>query len=204
MDKLVARLQKGDDAAFEEFVSQYEKSIYTLALRQLGSPHDAQDAAQEVFLRVYRGIRRFRADAKLSTWVYQITLNVCIDMMRKKSRHPELSLVLPDNDGGETEMEQPDESYAPEPLYERTELRDEVRGALAKLSPEHRRIVILRDITGLSYEEIAGVLRLTEGTVKSRLFRARDKLAAILREGGNKSACNASKISKADIGHAGR
>ena len=204
VDQLVARLQKGDDAAFEEFVSQYEKSIYHLALRQLGNTHDAQDAAQEVFLRVYRGIRHFREDARLSTWVYQITLNVCVDMTRKKARHPEAALVQTDGDGGETELEMPDESYAPETLYERTELREEIAGALEKLSPEHRKVVVLRDITGLSYEEIAGVLQLSEGTVKSRLFRARDKLAAILRDGGNKSARKASKISNADIGRAGR
>ena len=190
MDKLVARLQQGDEAAFEEFVTRYERQVYVLALRQLGNAYDAQDAAQEVFLRVYRGIRQFREESKLSTWVYQITMNVCMDSLRKFSRRQETA-ADPDEDDPMESV--PDETYAPEPLYERTELREQVEEALKKLSPEHRQIVVLRDIAGCGYDEIAEILGLADGTVKSRLFRARDKLAAILKSGGNKIGAAPSK-----------
>ena len=185
VENLVIRLREGDETAFEEFVTQYERPVYNLALRQLGNPDDAQDAAQEVFLRVYRSVALFRADSRLSTWVYQITVNVCTDMLRKYARHPETSL----NDGEEEDAgrDLPDETYAPEPLYERTALREQVQAALGELSPEHRQIIVLRDITGLRYDEIAGVLQLSGGTVKSRLYRAREKLASILRRMGNNS-----------------
>lgn len=187
MDNLIERLRNRDEAAFEEFVSQFERSIYNLALRQIGHPQDAQDITQEVFLRIYRGIANFRADAKLSTWVYQITLNACVDLTRRRVRHPELPLVVQNEDGDETMLDTPDETYAPEPLYERTALREQIADGLQKLSDEYRRILILRDVNGLSYDEIGQVLALPEGTVKSRLFRARDRLAAILRDDGNKN-----------------
>lgn len=187
MDNLIERLRNRDEAAFEEFVSQFERSIYNLALRQTGHPQDAQDITQEVFLRIYRGIANFRADAKLSTWVYQITLNACVDLTRRRVRHPELPLVVQNEDGDETMLDTPDETYAPEPLYERTALREQIADGLQKLSDEYRKILILRDVNGLSYDEIGQVLALPEGTVKSRLFRARDRLAAILRDDGNKN-----------------
>ena len=192
MEEMVTRLQQGDEAAFEEFVTKFERPIYNLALRHLGNPQDAQDAAQEVFLRVYRGIGRFRADAKLSTWVYQIAMNVCVDMVRRHTRHPETSMTQTDDEDNESMIDLPDETYAPEPLYERAALREELATALQQLTPEHREIVVLRDVSGLSYEEIAGVLQLTQGTVKSRLFRARDRLAAVLRGDGNKTGFAAS------------
>jgi len=187
LDNLIERLRNRDEAAFEEFVSQFERSIYNLALRQTGHPQDAQDITQEVFLRIYRGIANFRADAKLSTWVYQITLNACVDLTRRRVRHPELALVVQNEDGDEAMLDTPDETYAPEPLYERTALREQIADGLQRLSDEYRKILILRDVNGLSYDEIGQVLALPEGTVKSRLFRARDRLAAILRDDGNKN-----------------
>jgi len=194
MDELVRRLQKGDDTAFEEFVSEYEKKIYTLALRQMGNSQDAEDITQEVFLRVYRNIGTFRAESRLSTWVYQITMNACIDATRRRSRRVEVTPMYTDEDGEEqVPVELPDESYAPERVYEQTALRDQIREGLAHLSEEHRRILILRDINGLSYTEIGEVLGLSEGTVKSRLFRARDRMCTFLRAHGNIPASAASK-----------
>ena len=194
MDELVRRLQKGDDTAFEEFVSEYEKKIYTLALRQMGNSQDAEDITQEVFLRVYRNIGTFRAESRLSTWVYQITMNACIDATRRRSRRVEVTPMYTDEDGEEqVPVELPDESYAPERVYEQTALRDQIREGLAHLSEEHRRILILRDINGLSYTEIGEVLGLSEGTVKSRLFRARDCMCTFLRAHGNIPASAASK-----------
>ncbi len=196
MDQLVVRLKRGDEAAFEEFAAQYEGTIYRIALHQLGNASDAQDAAQEVFLRVWRGIGHFRADARLSTWVYQITVNVCRDALRRRARRPETSLVTVDAEGGETELELPDDSYAPEAAFESAQLRREIGAALDALTPEYRQIVLLREIAGLSYGEIGQALELSEGTVKSRLFRARDRLASILRRSGNIPAGESSKGTK--------
>ena len=196
MDTLVARLQRGDDDAFEEFVTQFEHTVYNLAFRQLGHVQDAQDVTQEVFLRVYRNIRRFRADSKLSTWVYQITVNACTDHARRRARRPELPLVIENSDGEEILPDLPDESYAPEPLYEHTEMREQIERGLARLSSEHRQIVVMRDVSGFTYGEIAAILSLSEGTVKSRLFRARDKLSEILRETGNSLEYPASNQTK--------
>ena len=194
MDELVRRLQKGDDAAFEEFVSTYEKKIYTLALRQIGNAQDAQDITQEVFLRVYRNIGSFRAESRLSTWVYQITMNACIDATRRRARRVEVTPMYTDEDGEEqTPIELPDESYAPEKMFEQTSLREQIKEGLEHLSEEHRRILVLRDINGLSYTEIAEVLNLSEGTVKSRLFRARDRMCTFLRAHGNIPCASASK-----------
>jgi len=194
MEELVRRLQKGDDAAFEEFVSAYEKKIYTLALRQTGNHQDAQDITQEVFLRVYRNVNNFREESRLSTWIYQITMNACIDAARRRARRVEVTPMYTDEDGEEqVPMELPDESYAPEKVYEQTALRDQIREGLAHLTEEHRRILILRDINGLSYTEIGEVLGLSEGTVKSRLFRARDRMCTFLRAHGNIPASAASK-----------
>ena len=194
MDELVRRLQKGDDAAFEEFVSTYEKKIYTLALRQIGNAEDAEDITQEVFLRVYRNIGSFRAESRLSTWIYQITMNACIDAARRRARRVEVTPMYTDDDSGEqTAIELPDESFAPEKVFERTALRDQIKEGLTHLTEEHRRILILRDINGLSYTEIAEILSLSEGTVKSRLFRARDKMCTFLRAHGNIPGSAASK-----------
>jgi len=188
LEKLVAGLKRGDDKAFEEFVSQYEKTVYSIACRILGNTHDAEDASQEVFLRVYRHISRFREDSSLSTWVYQITVNVCYDMTRRKKRHPQISLTAQDEDGEEIQTEIPDtdERYQPEAYAQRREMRENVHRAIDTLPEEQRQIIILRELTGLSYDEIAHILALSEGTVKSRLFRARERLSRILRSDGNK------------------
>lgn len=187
MEELAVRLKKGDAEAFSEFVGQYEKNVYNVALRVLKNAQDAEDAAQEVFLRVYRNIRKFEGKSSLSTWTYQITMNVCVDMTRKRKRHAESPLVQ-EIGGEEVGVDIPDDSYQPEQIYERKEVRETVRGAIDSLPQDQREVIVLRELTGLSYAELSSVLNVTEGTVKSRLYRARERLANILRENGNKSA----------------
>ena len=185
---LLHRAQSGDMAAFEEVVRANEKTVYALALRNLGSREDAEDAAQEVFLKAYTALERFRGDAKISVWLYRITCNVCTDLLRRRKDIMSLSVETED---GALELELPDERFDPAALAERKDLREQVGSALRKLPEDSREILLLREIGGQSYEEIASTLSLDIGTVKSRLFRARKKLCALLS--GNISGENPSK-----------
>ena len=186
---LLLRAQKGDSAAFEDIVRAHEATVYRLALRQLGSREDAEDAAQEVFLKAYTGLASFRGDSKLSVWLYRITGNVCTDILRR--RRETVSLSQENDEGEPLELELPDERFDPVALTERKDLRERIGAALNALPPEAREILLLRELGGASYDEIAETLGLDLGTVKSRIFRARKKLCALLD--GNFSGDRASK-----------
>ena len=191
---ILHRAQKGDGAAFEELVRAHEKTVYHLALRQLGSREDAEDAAQEVFLKAYTALGSFRGDSRVSVWLYRITNNVCVDMLRRRRETVSLSAV---NDEGEPlELELPDERFDPAALAERKDLREHLGKALRQLPPDAREILLLRELGGQSYDEIAATLDLDLGTVKSRIFRARKKLCALL---GNFSGDSASKEGKGGV-----
>lgn len=193
----LGRLKSGDREAFEALVRACEKKVYQLALRYTNNEADAMDISQEVFLRVYRSLPSFKGESAVTTWVYRITVNTAIDMTRKRARRRETSLtVYSDEDEESKPRDLTDERYAPEQEYEKTELRERVASAIAALPEDYRQIVILRDVNGLRYDEIAEILSVSEGTVKSRLFRARDKLRSLLQESGNISASHSSKKGK--------
>ncbi len=192
---MLRRAQKGDSAAFEEIVRAHETTVYHLALRQLGSREDAEDAAQEVFLKAYTGLQSFRGESKLSVWLYRITSNVCIDILRRRKETVSLSNV--NEDGEPMEFELPDARFDPAALAERKDLRERVGAALNCLPPDAREILLLRELGGQSYDEIAQTLELDLGTVKSRIFRARKKLCALLE--GNFSDDPPSKGSKGGV-----
>lgn len=175
----------GDVDAFELLVKEYEKNVYNLALRMTGNSEDAADMSQEAFIKAYNSLTSFRGDSKFSVWLYRIVSNVCLDFLRSRSRRQTVSLSAENDDGDEVELDIADESQSPELLLDRSLTRDAVRRGLAALPPEHREILLLREIQGLSYDEIADVLHLEEGTVKSRIFRARKKLCAFLIKDGN-------------------
>lgn len=182
----VRRVQSGDMDAFERLVTANEKQVFHLAKGKLGNEQDAQDATQETFLKVYTSIGKFRGDCRFSVWVYRIATNVCLDMLRKKGRRPEVSLVrTSEDDEEETETQVPDVELSPEVLLEKKLTIESVRAGLETLPEDHRKILLLREIHGLSYEEISQALDLEVGTVKSRIFRARKKLAAFLIQSGN-------------------
>jgi len=189
---LLLRAQKGDSAAFEDIVRANEAVVYRLALRQLGNREDAEDAAQEVFLKAYTGLASFRGDSKLSVWLYRITSNVCTDMLRR--RRETVSLSQENEEGEPLELELPDERFDPAALAERKDLREHIGAALKALPPEPREVLLLRELGGASYDEIAAALDLDLGTVKSRIFRARKKLCALLD--GNFSGDETSKGKK--------
>lgn len=189
---LVARAKKGEMDAFEELVTAYERRVYALALRSSGSEEDAKDISQEVFLRIYRAIDSFRGESGFSTWVYRITMNICVDHARRGSTAPP-TLSLVDEDAHETPLPDPDPAHQPELAAENAALREELQTALDELTDDHRQILLLRDVSGLHYDEIAHVLKLSEGTVKSRLARARRCLREILIRRGNIALPTASK-----------
>ncbi len=193
----VARLKAGDRDVFEELVRRCEKQVYQLALRYTNNEADALDISQEVFLRVWRSLSGFQGDCAVTTWVYRITVNTAIDLTRKRARRREDSLTVgSEEDGEDRTADLTDDSYSPEKEYEKTELREQVAAAIADLPEEYRKVVILRDVNGLRYDEIGELLALSEGTVKSRLFRARERLRAVLTERGNFSLSHTSKGQK--------
>lgn len=188
----VQRVLNGDADEYEKLVLEYQKNVYNLALRMTGDPEDAADMAQEAFIKAYNSLSGYRGDSKFSVWLYRIVSNICLDFLRAKKRRQTVSLSVTDDDGEESELDVADDSQSPETLFERSMTRDAVRRGLASLTPEYRQILILRELQGMSYDEIASVLGLESGTVKSRIFRARKKLCAFLLRDGNISGVSPS------------
>jgi RNA polymerase sigma-70 factor (ECF subfamily) len=193
---LVQQAKAGDRNAFAALVSAYESKIYNLALRYLGNREDAMDASQEVFLRVFRFLPGFQEESGFSTWIYRIGVNVCKDMLVKQSKRNEQSIEVEDEEEERRTIDIVDCRYSPEQILENAELRTILSTAIASLPEQQREVVVLRDIQGLSYEEIASVLSLESGTVKSRLSRARENLRKKLLQNGNIFGFSASKLSK--------
>lgn len=192
--ELVRLARAGDRNAFEALVTAYEGKIYRLAFRYLGNREDAEDASQEVFLRVFRFLEGFQEESSFSTWIYRIGINVCKDIFEQKHRR----LEQPMEEGGEEgeAREIPDSRFAPEEAYSEKELQDVLNKAILALPTNAREILLLRDLNGLSYEEIGRVLSLERGTVKSRLARARESLRKKLLQNGNISGLSPSKSVK--------
>lgn len=175
----------GDSNAYELLVREYEKNVYNLALRMTGNSEDAYDMSQEAFIKAYNSLSSFRGDSKFSVWLYRIVSNVCLDFLRSRNRRPTVSLSMENDEGEDVELDIADEASSPQALLDRSMTRDAVRRGLQALPPDHREILLLREIQGLSYDEIAETLDLEVGTVKSRIFRARKKLCAFLIKDGN-------------------
>ena len=182
---IVRKVLQGDVNAFEKLVTEYEKAVYAIAQRMTGNPEDAADMTQETCIKAYNSLSSFRGDSKFSVWLYRIANNVCLDFLRSKNRRPTVSLSTEDDDGEETQLDIADESQSPELLLESSLTRDAVRRGLDSLPPDYKQILLLREIQGLSYEEIAAALDIESGTVKSRIFRARKRLCTFLIEDGN-------------------
>ena len=156
---------------------------------------DALDISQEFFLKAYSSLHAFRGESTLSVCLYRIVSNTCLDFLRVRSRRRETSLEREDEDAGTGQQEIPDDSLSPERLFERKLTRESVQRGLMSLPEDQRKILLLREIEGLSYEEIARVLSLESGTVKSRIFRARRRLCVFLASDGNISTPVSSKRS---------
>lgn len=197
--EIIVKVRSGDADAFEALVLEHQNKVYSLALRMVGNEEDARDMAQEAFIRAFNSLGSFRGESKFSVWLYRLTSNICIDFLRGRAKRRTVSLSREDEDGYEGELEIPDERFSPEAGLERSELREAVRRGLEQLTPEYREILLLREINGLSYDEIGRALNLEEGTVKSRIFRARKKLCEILVREGNIPGQGASNERKGGV-----
>ena len=183
--QLVARAKQGDQDAFSRLVEANQNKVYALTLRMTGSPEDGADLAQEAFFRAWRSLPSFQGDSSFSTWLYRLTSNLCIDFLRREKRRKGALATSLDEDEGGPPLEIPDHRFSPESEMERRELRAAVEQALRKLPDGQRQALVLRDLEGLSYAEIAARLELESGTVKSRIARARLSLRNILLADGN-------------------
>lgn len=178
----IRRFKAGDPAAFEEIVGAHQGRIATLCRYQLGNAADAEDATQDVFVRAFKGLKDFRPEAALSTWLYRIAVNTCIDRRRKPFfRSLFQSVDSVDADDGVNAL--PSAGPSPETLVESQQISRDIQRALQALSPKLRAAIVLKEIEGLSYEQIGEVQEISLGTVKSRISRAREELKRILTGG---------------------
>ncbi|HHW49075.1 MAG TPA: sigma-70 family RNA polymerase sigma factor [Clostridiaceae bacterium] len=178
---LINKAKCGDIEAFEQLIEVYQKKVFNIALRMIGNYEDANDIAQEVFIRVYRSLGGFKEQSAFSTWIYRITTNVCLDELRKRKNKNVVSIDEDvKSDDGEIKRQIEANEPTPEAVAEKNYIKQVVNDAINQLSEEHRTVIVLRDIQGFSYEEIAKITKCPEGTVKSRINRARHALKDIL------------------------
>ena len=192
--RLVKRAAEGDEGAFEKLVIENENLIYNVALKITGNPDDAEDVAQEAFIKAYRNLGSFRGESRFSGWLYRLCYNAAMDHIRK-TRDPNLR-SLTNDDGSDAELDVADPAPTPEESAERKETQRIVREAVNQLDNDKREILIMREFSGMSYTAIADALGIEEGTVKSRISRARASLAEILRQSGTFSQLSESNNRK--------
>jgi RNA polymerase sigma-70 factor (ECF subfamily) len=168
--ELVTRVVQGDHDAFNTLMRRHEDRVFFVCLRLMGNRAAALDASQETFLTLFRKAHQYRATAAVGTWLYRITVNTCYDLLRREKRRPSEPI---------SEFSDPTDAGAEDP-FTSVELRPTIEAALGELSPEFRAVVVMADVQGFSLPEVAEVLEVPVGTVKSRLFRARRQLAAKL------------------------
>lgn len=175
----IRRAQNGDGTALEELLLAYEKKVYNIAYRLMGIEADAADMAQEALIKIYRSIKGFKGEASFSSWVYRLTVNTCMDGLRKRKRAP-ISLEFSMESGVPFEDTA---AGTPEMHALSIERSEDIQKAINMLSCEHKTVVVMRDISGLTYEEISESLKISVGTVKSRISRGRQRLKELLLEG---------------------
>jgi RNA polymerase sigma factor (sigma-70 family) len=180
--RLVEAGQRGDVEAFNQLVRTYEVRVYNLCYRMLGDGDAAADVAQDTFISAYRNLHRFRGGV-FRAWIFRIATNACYDALRARKRRPTVSLSAPAPDDEGPAFDLPDGAESPDDFALRRELAGAIQRGIAQLPEDQRIVVILSDIQGLAYEEIAEVTGANLGTVKSRLSRARARLREILRAG---------------------
>mgnify|MGYP005758683759 CR=1 FL=1 len=180
-DILIKSALKGDMQSFEELIYQYEKKVYNVALRVFKNPEDAKDISQDVFIKIYKNLDKFDNKSSFSTWIYRITTNTCIDELRKRKGKETVSIDNDiEDDEGRFKREFADNEPTPEEKVISKEGESEIIKSMNTLSDEHRTIIVMRDIEGLSYTEISEIIGVSIGTVKSRISRARLQLKNII------------------------
>lgn len=178
---LVQRASKGDLQAFEALVKAYETKLYNVALRMVSDSEDAMDIVQEVFLKAYQALPNFRGDSKFSTWIYRICMNASLDHLRRRKKSQVYSLDAPiEFPDSEAQRQVEDTAESTEEIVEARFLGEKLLEILSDLEPHYRAVLILCDVQGYSYQEIAEILDMSLGTVKSRIHRARSILRKLM------------------------
>ena len=193
--QLIKNAAAGDAAAFETLVERYQKQVYNLALRMVNNESDAEDLAQEAFIRAWRSLGSFQYTSQFSTWLYRLTTNICIDFLRSQKRRKVVSLTML-RDDEDSQWDLPDTEPLPEQQMIAAEDRAALARALASLDPDYRQVLTLRIVNECSYQQISQILGIAEGTVKSRLSRAREQLRKKMAASGNISGNSASNCQK--------
>lgn len=175
--ELVERAAENDHRAFQVLVERYQRKAYTVAFGILRNEDEAMDVTQDAFVKVYKALPRFKGQAAFYTWLYRIIVNLCIDRKRKSSRRGEVAYEDTYTQGDDTAIAGPVLAStgieSPSAAYARRELREQMAEAMDSLSERHREILVLREVQGLSYEELSDILEVPKGTIMSRLFHAR-------------------------------
>ncbi|HZA14391.1 MAG TPA: sigma-70 family RNA polymerase sigma factor [Myxococcaceae bacterium] len=184
---LVKRVQAGDQRAFRTLVERYQRKVYAIAYGMLKDREDAMDVAQEAFVKVYKYLDHFKGDSSFYTWLYRISVNICIDVIRKKGGARGEDVEFDEQIAHDTAQAQIGALGSrlgtnPQKSALRRELAEKIQEALEQIPEKHRAILLLREVEGMSYEDLARVLEIPKGTVMSRLFHARAKVQKILSE----------------------
>jgi len=184
--ELIERFLKGDEAGFNQLVLNYQNRVYGLCYRIMGNLEEAEEIAQEVFITVYNSLSEFRGDSRFSTWLYRITVNHCKNRLKYLGRRGYFQSDSLDQgletEEGEFSRQMESEDFSPLERLEQKEVERLVQGKIMELDEEQRAMILLRDLEGLSYQEISEILGLKEGTVKSRIHRARLELKDKLKK----------------------
>jgi RNA polymerase sigma-70 factor, ECF subfamily len=182
---LVEQARRGSSRAFQGLVERYQSKVYALALGFVRNKDEARDVAQDAFLKAHQSLDKFQGGSSFYTWLYRITVNLCIDQLRKAGRggRVEFDERLQHEEAGSPadELAPRRMGFDPDQALRDKELRGRLQGALAELSEPHRAVLLLREVDGLSYKEMADVLGCAEGTIMSRLFHARKRMQELLR-----------------------
>jgi RNA polymerase sigma-70 factor (ECF subfamily) len=180
--ELVRQAQRGDTAAFEELVSRYRDKVYARAYSMMRNEDEAVDLSQEAWIKAWQRLAQFQGESGFGTWMTRIVINLCLDQLRKQNRHRTESLDAIDEEFGGIERQLPVVTINPTAGLERSELRQRLERAMSQLSYEHRTVLVLHEFEEMEYKEIAKVMDCSIGTVMSRLFYARRRLAALLAD----------------------
>jgi len=182
---LIQKARKGDQDAFGQLVLAHQNKVYTICVHMVSDREEAADLAQEAFLKAWRSLAGFQEESSFATWMYRLTTNVCLDFLRKQTRRQNIASAVSLDDEASGWSEPADHSQDPQHHLEREERKQALARALRELPDHHRQILLMREVSGLSYQEIADALNADLGTIKSRISRAREQLRKILLREGN-------------------
>ena len=180
-EELVEKVKKGDADVYEKIIQKYQSKVFGLIYNMTKNQNEIEDLAQEVFIKIYKNLGKFKGESSLYTWIYKITVNLCLDEMKKRKNVIYLDEKI-EVDDGEVNRELPSEDKSQEELYEEKELQEKLHNCINKLPEKQRVMIVLRDIKGFSYEEISKITDVKLGTVRSQINRARLKLKELLDE----------------------